>query len=91
MNGLVCSTGDQTWDLSVYLHNDKSWREPETLGDDMERELVKWPVVSRLCWTHSFGRVNHPSAFNALCNRSSHQDSTGVLNELGTLDRKQQH
>lgn len=48
VNGLVCSTGDQTWYLNVYLHNDKaceSQREPQTLSDEMGYELVKYPSI----------------------------------------------
>lgn len=50
VNGLVCSAGDQTWHLNVDVHNDKARGKPETLGDEMDRELVKWaPILCHLC------------------------------------------
>lgn len=44
MNKLVCSTGDQTWHLNVYLPRDKALA-PKTLGDEMDCELVKCPFL----------------------------------------------
>ena len=49
----------------------QSLRAPKTLGDEMDRELVKCPVLFCLC-SNTQLRVGDPTSLNALCPCASH-------------------